>query len=492
MNIIFVASEVVPFAKTGGLADVAGSLPRFVEKLGHSVSIMMPLYAQVRQNYPEMEQVGEVFFPVGESEREGQIYQSVLPDSSVTVYFIANDRYFDREELYGTHGTDYPDNSERFIFFSRAVVETLLKLDIEADVVHCNDWQTGLIPVYLRTIYNSHEKLRGTACLFTIHNIAYQGVFWHWDMKLTGLPWSLFNWRELEFYGKLNFMKGGIVFADIINTVSERYAQEIQTEEQGYGLDGVLRYRSDDLYGVLNGIDYSVWNPATDKLIPANYDRGNMAGKKVCKEHLQKRNNLPVSDVPLIGMITRLAEQKGLDLVAGAIEEMMKRDLQFVLLGTGDKRYHDLFEEIGNRFPEKAGINLTFDNELAHQIEAGADMFLMPSRYEPCGLNQLYSLRYGTVPIVRRTGGLADTITDYSPEALATGEANGFAFDDYSSEALLATVDRALEVYADKESWRRLVDIGMGQDWSWNRSAKKYVELYEKAIEKRKQSLQQH
>jgi len=492
MNILFVASEVAPFAKTGGLADVAGAMPKHLGALGHRVQLVMPLYRCVREKFPDLRPTETtISVPVGAAEQHATIWTAPLPASDVPVYFLDHPCYFDRDELYGNYKTagaakgDYKDNCERFVFFARAALETAVALGLRPDVVHCNDWQAGLVPVYLKTLYRDHPTFAHTGSVFTVHNLAYQGLYWSQNMALTGLDWSMFNWRELEFYGKLNFLKAGLAFADVLNTVSRQYAKEIQTPEFGFGLDGVLRDRKDDLHGIINGIDYSVWSPDVDGLIPAKYSAKKPAGKAKCKEALQQQNSLPIKSVPLIGLISRLDNQKGFDILAPIMDDLLKQRLQFVLLGTGDKKYHELFEKVGARHPDKAGINLTFNNELAHQIEAGADVFLMPSRYEPCGLNQLYSLRYGTVPVVRRTGGLADTIVDVSEATLADGTATGFSFDEYTSEALLQAITRALDCYKDRKAWKRLMLNGMRQDWSWQRSAGEYVGLYEQAVQKR-------
>lgn len=477
MDITYVSSEVVPFARTGGLSDVAGALPKSLQELGHKVYLFMPLYKKIKQGPFKLSPTKfNLSIPMGNKISPGQVYSTILPDTRIPVYFIENKDYYDREGLYQdpATGKDYKDNCERFSFFSRAVLETLQVLGIKPDIIHCNDWQSALVPTYLKTLYKDNNSFRGTASLFTIHNLSYQGLFPKEDMPLTGLDWSYFNWKQLEFYGKINLLKAGIVFSDIITTVSRKYAEEIQTAEFGVGLDGVLRERTADLYGVPNGTDYSVWNPEKDKLIPANYSLKNLKGKKACKQHLQRKLKLPQSDAPIIGMIGRVASQKGLDLVMECWDELMKEDVKFVLLGTGEPNVEQALKSAAARYPGKASINISFDNQLSHEIEAGADMFLMPSKFEPCGLNQLYSLKYGTVPIVRRTGGLADTIDS----------SVGFSFQSYSSKEMLETIKKALKLYRDQSKWLELMKKGMLQDWSWERSAKEYSTLYQKALAK--------
>jgi len=484
MNILFAASEATPFAKTGGLADVAGALPKHLhDDLRQNIAVIMPFYRKVRDSGMPIEETGEEFdVPVGQVSRRAAILNSHFPATDTPVYFVQHDAYYDREQLYGEKGLDYKDNCERFVFFSRAVIEAAKRIMPNVDIFHCNDWQAALVPVYLKTLYADDPDVGGAASVMSIHNLAYQGLFWHWDMRLTGLDWALFNWKQLEYFGKLNVLKGGIVFADGISTVSKTYAREIQTTEFGVGLEAVIQTRVDDLYGILNGIDYGEWDPAHDKLIAANYTAGDLAGKAICKRELQIRNNLPVRpEVPLIGAISRLDKQKGFDLLEDVIDDLMQDDVQFVLLGTGDPRYHELFRKIASDYPQKAGINLKFDNALAHQIEAGSDMFLMPSKYEPCGLNQMYSLRYGSVPVVRSTGGLADTITDFNEQTKDI--ANGFAFESYTPRALLDMVRRAVRTYHTPD-WHPLRVRGMKQDWSWTRSAREYLEMYEKTLAK--------
>lgn len=489
MKVVYLSSEVIPFAKTGGLADIAGAIPKCLQKLGIEITVFMPLYGIIKESkYPLTKIDIQFTVKIGDKLKSGYVYKGFLPDSEVPIYFIDNDQYYSRKGLYNYPCTirDYEDNSERFIFFSRSSLEVIEKLNIYPDIVHCNDWQTGLVPVYLKTNYAKKECFKNIKTIMTIHNLAYQGLFWHWDMKLTGLDWSLFNSKQLEFYGKLNFLKGGIVFGDVVTTVSKTYAKEIQTPEYGVGLDGVLRERANDLYGIINGIDYTIWNPETDKFIVTNYGIKDLRGKQLCKKSLQRKYGLPEEDVPTVGMITRLTDQKGLDLIVDRFRDFMKLNLQFVLLGTGEQRYQELFRSYTKIFPAKVAVKLTFDEPSAHEIEAGLDMFLMPSRFEPCGLNQLYSLKYGTVPIVRSTGGLADTITDVRLEPVVNGKANGFSFKEYNSDQLLATIIRAIDHFKNKTVWTQIMKNGMIQDWSWDRSAREYIALYKKVSKREK------
>jgi starch synthase len=402
------------------------------------------------------------------------------------VYLVHQPQYYDRPELYRENGQDYKDNCERFVFFCRAALEAIGRLDLGTDLIHCHDWQTGLIPVYLKTELCGVPPYDALPSMLTIHNIAYQGNFWHWDMELTGIDWKYFNWRQMEFYGNLNFLKSGIAFADKLTTVSPRYAREIQEPTLGCGLEGILQYRSDHLVGIINGVDYSVWNPEVDPHLGGhNYGPHNFeGGKRACKAALQRDVGLPpVADQPLVAMIGRLADQKGFDLVAKLIPQWAPAsNVQWVILGTGEPTYHQLFSDVASRFPSKVAVRLGFSNELAHRIEAGADIFLMPSRYEPCGLNQLYSLKYGTVPVVHATGGLADTITNLTQATLASGEANGFSFDEYTPAALADALERACAAYRNRPVWERLIQTGMRQDWSWSHSAREYSRLYEHTL----------
>ncbi len=487
LKTVFVTSEAVPFAKTGGLADVGGALPTALSLLGLDVATFLPLYRHARAARTELQKLDVSFpVPVGEKEIPVSLWKGRLPGSDVTYYFIQSDPHFDRPQLYGEKGKDYPDNAERFILFSRAVVESFDRLGMAPDVIHCNDWQTGFVSVYSRTLYANRPCCRRAALVHTVHNLAYQGVFPAETMRLTGLDPSLFNPKQLEFYGSVNFMKAGLVFADWLSTVSPTYASQIQSPEFGVGLDGVLRERAGTLTGITNGVDYAIWSPEADRFIAANYSTSDCSGKARCKRALQESCGLAVGKAPLIGMISRLADQKGLDLLAEALPPILALGVQMAILGTGDPKYHTLLRSIERRFRRQVSVNLAFNDPLAHEIEAGSDMYLMPSRFEPCGLNQLYSLRYGTVPIVHHTGGLADTVVDFNEKKLEDGSATGFVFRTYSPAELAYAVLRAAAIYNDSEAWRRLMLNGMKQDWSWHQSARAYLKLYQRALELRK------
>lgn len=492
VRILFVATEAVPFAKTGGLADVCGSLPAELAALGHDVALIMPAFRQVHRAGRTLEPLGiSLEVPIGTKVVRGELLGSAL-DGDVPVYFIRQDDYYDRDGLYGDATGDYKDNCERYVFFNRAVMDAIRALDLRVDVLHAHDWMAALSIAYLANEYRAIPGYEQIATVFTIHNLAYQGTFWHWDMLLTGLDWKFFNWRQMEFFGNLNLMKTGLVFADMLSTVSPRYAEEIQSAPLGCGLEGVLQHRRNVLRGIVNGVDYRAWNPETDPHLPARYGVENFAeGKAACKRALQEELGLPVRpDVPLLGFIGRLADQKGFDLIESIVGEWSDTaDVQWAFLGTGDMKYHRLMENVHQRHPERVAARLTFSEPLAHRIEAGCDMFLMPSRFEPCGLNQLYSLKYGTVPIVRVTGGLADTIVDTNGDTLASGTATGFAFTEYTGQALSQTLRRAEAIFRkEPEVWRQIVTAGMKQDWSWSRSARQYVDLYRQAIATRRQA----
>ncbi|QDU27541.1 Glycogen synthase [Anatilimnocola aggregata] len=489
MNILFVSSEVTPYAKTGGLADVCGSLPIELNKLGHNVAVMMPAYRQTK-GHPGIEPLNIKFdVPIGNKIVRGRLLRSTLPNSEVPIFFIEQDDYFDRPELYRHKGEDFKDNCERFAFFCRAALEAIRILKLDVEVIHCHDWQTCLIPAYLHIEYAHCHGYETIGSLLTIHNLAYQGIFWHWDMLLTGLDWKYFNWHQMEFYGKLNLLKTGLTFADGLNTVSPTYAQEIQTDPLGCGLEGVLQSRADVLCGIVNGVHYAEWDPAHDTHLPYKYDVSNwQSGKAACKSALQAELGLPVSPrTPVIGLVGRLSEQKGWDLVTDLMRRWVREvDVQWAILGTGEMQYHDILAQLAREYPHRVGLRLDFNEGMSHRIEAGSDIFLMPSRYEPCGLNQLYSLKYGTVPVVRATGGLKDTVADANDENLWQQRATGFSFDNYSTHDMEVALGRALNAYHHQpEKWQQIVETGMKQDWSWRKSALEYVELYQDVHERR-------
>ena len=492
LRIILVASEAVPFAKTGGLADVAGALPRELARLGHDVSLVIPGYSMIDASTHGLTEWGRISVPTASGPKEAVIEHGILSDMTLPadrpakIFAIRHDPYFARPGLYQEAGADYPDNLDRFTFFCRSVVQLLLQLQGSSnwvpDIVHAHDWQTALCVAYLEILYPDYSQRHGIGTVFTIHNLGYQGIFPATDYPKTGLPPSLFTPSGLEFYGSCNVLKSGLVFADLLSTVSHTYSHEIQTSEFGFGLDGIIRERHDRLVGVVNGIDTDTWNPATDTFLASRYSAQDVSGKPACKTALQKELQLPIKDVPVLAVVSRLSTQKGLDLVAAILPELMVMDLQVVLLGTGDASLETQFRTLQSRYPWRLGLKIGFDEGLAHRIEAGADMFLMPSRYEPCGLSQLYSLRYGTVPIVRRTGGLADTVVAYTPLAMKEKRATGFMFGEASEDALLNAVLLALRVYKDRSEWKALMHIGMQYDVSWSRSAQLYEDVYRETL----------
>ena len=487
IKVLLVSSEVTPFSKTGGLADVSGSLPVSLRHLGCEVRVATPLYKMVRESGCPLQRLLQgLKVKVGKRRVKGNVSVAVL-NGGVDTYLIERARYYNRKYLYGTSKGDYHDNAARFIFFSRMVLELCKKIEFKPHVIHCNDWQTGLIPAYLRTIYRDDPFYAHTAVLFTIHNLAYQGNFSKEKLTLTGISPKVFTPEGVEFWGKISFLKAGIVYSEMINTVSQTYSHEIQTSEYGCGMEGILAYRKDDLFGIINGVDYGNWSPEKDIFIIANYSKDNISDKSKCKADLISQLGLPeaMNARPFLGMISRLADQKGFDLVADIMEDLMDLNVGFVLLGTGEQKYHKLFESISKKYRQNAGIRLCYDNALAHKIEAGCDMFLMPSKYEPCGLNQIYSLRYGTIPIVRATGGLDDTIKNYD---VRTGRGYGFTFNNYTARDFLDAIKNALEVYKDKNTWLKLVKRGMELDFSWENSARQYIELYQRARNKKKSS----
>jgi starch synthase len=482
VKVLLASSEIFPFAKTGGLADVSGALPKALRRIGVAADCIMPLYRSVdRKRFPLQGQGQGIRVPMGHLEEAGTVEEADA-GGGVTAFFVRNDRYFDREFLYGTKDGDYVDNCERFTFFCRGVMEWILRSGRGYDVIHCNDWQTGLVPAYVKTLYAGRDAFRDTGTVFTVHNLGYQGLFWNHDLPLTGLGWEMFTPQALEFYGKLNLMKAGLVFADILTTVSATYSREIQTPEYGYGLEGVLYERREDLYGIVNGIDDEEWHPATDRFLAANYSADDLRGKAECRRDLLSEFGLAGEDVPVVGFIGRLTAQKGFDLLEQIGEWLAGQPLRLVVLGTGERRYEEAMETLGRKHPERIAVRVAYDNTLAHKIEAGSDMYLMPSRYEPCGLNQIYSMKYGTVPIVRETGGLADTVVDADADPAA---GTGFTFRRYDPEDLKEAIARAVAAFADRPRWKAIVSRGMARDHSWEASAREYVALYGKALRKR-------
>jgi starch synthase len=482
LRIIMLAAEASPFAKVGGLGDVVGALPKALEQLGVKPAVIIPAYRTVQTCGAPVHTCGAVpgfDIPMLSVQEHAEVFQSRLDGTDVDVYMIGSRKYFDREGIYNdpATGEGYPDDMERFIFFMKSAMELILRLQAPVDIIHCHDFHTALIPGLLKTCYRDHPFFSNVGTLFTIHNLAYQGIYSKEALDYAGIEREHFYPASpFEYWGRVNFMKAGIALADKVNTVSHTYSLEIQTNpEFGMGLEGVLQSRKEDFTGIVNGIDFNEWNPLTDPFLPARFSVRDLSGKEKCKRYLQHRFKLPIQKkVPLIGMVSRLTDQKGLDLVAEAMAEIMALDLQLIILGTGHKKYHDLLRQIASRYPRKAGLCLSFDNELAHKIEAGCDLFLMPSKFEPCGLNQLYSLRYGTIPIVRRTGGLADTVIPYGSENGA-----GFAFSKYSAEDMMGAIQQALKIYSNSPEWNALVIRAMSQDWSWNRSAREYLKLYQ-------------
>ena len=479
MNIAFLASEVIPYAKTGGLADVAGALPKFLGRLGADVRVFMPLYREVRtKNLPLRTVIDRASVDMAGAAKDYSVLEHRADGFSVL--FIVRDEYFDRECLYGTAAGDYPDNGERFAFFARAALEAMKALGFRPDIVHGHDWQSATAFAYLKFVHADDPFFAGTRSLFTVHNLAYQGLFGPEVLAAVGLPGHLFNMNDLEFFGKVNYMKAGILYATAVSTVSPRYSREIQTPDFGCGLDGLLRSRAGALSGILNGVDYADWDPAVDRLVPANYGPADLAGKAACKSGLLELFDLKsAAHRPVAGMVTRLAGQKGVDIVCEALEGIFRLGLAVVILGTGDQKIQDFLTKAQKKHPARLGLKIAFDERVAHTIYAGSDLFLIPSRYEPCGLTQMYALKYGTVPVVRATGGLDDTIQEFDP---AAGTGNGFKFEAASAAALLESLSLALGVHSRKESWNALVRNAMAADFSWTRSAGEYLALYRKIL----------
>jgi len=473
MNILFISPEVFPFAKTGGLADVAGSLPEAIAKKGHKASTILPYYQLVRKNgFKPVVFKKNISLRI--NNREESFNLLLLKHNGVDVYFIEKNEYYDREFLYGTPQGDYQDNAFRFGFYAKAILASIPYIGRQ-DVFHCNDWQSGLVPLYIKTHHKDDPLFSNVKVLFTIHNMAYQGLFVKDVMPYLDISWDLFNQDGVEFWDKLSFMKTGMVFSDAISTVSKGYSKEILTPEFGCGLDGLLKSKEKDLYGIVNGVDYSVWNPAVDQFIAKKFNESDLKGKIECKKDLAESFEIKYNAKrPIIAMITRLAEQKGIDLVVNIMKDILK-DSDFVILGFGDEKYNNIFKDLAKKYKGKVGVSIKFDNALSHKMEAGSDMFLMPSRYEPCGLNQMYSLKYATVPVVRAVGGLDDTIHNFNP---ATKKGNGFKFKDATNKAFLGAIKEAVATFKDKKLWDELLKNCANCDFSWESSAEQYLKLY--------------
>ncbi|MBQ7514997.1 MAG: glycogen synthase GlgA [Schwartzia sp.] len=478
LKVLYVASEAVPFVKTGGLADVAGSLPQALRKQDVDVRVMLPKYAAIPEEFrSRMEHVYHGEIPV--AWRQKYVGVEKLEYEGVTWYFIDNEEYFGRDSFYG-----YDDDVARFSFFSRAALSVLAAIDFWPDVIHTNDWHTALINVLLRLEHMGDERYEHIRTLFTIHNLKYQGVFPKNVMAdVLGLDWKYFNNGDLEYYDAVNFMKGAIIYSDFISTVSRTYAEEIQYEYFGEGLDGLLRLRSDDLFGIVNGLDYQVYNPKTDRNLVVNYDQDSLPKKLDNKTALQQQLGLPENrGIPMLGMVTRMVEAKGLDFVIRVLDELLlHEDIQFVLLGQGDRVYEDWFRELAWRHPQKVSVNIFFNNELAQRIYAASDLFLMPSMYEPCGIGQLIALRYGAIPVVRATGGLKDTVQPFDK---ATEEGNGFVFPNYNAHEFLYTIKRAIRLIKNLKTWEAMEKNAMQTDYSWDKSAGEYKGLYERLLKR--------
>ena len=479
MKILYVSSEITPFAKTGGLADVGQALPKAVEALGHDIRTVMPKYLSIAEQPLALARVAQYTVQMRNGLQGAVLWRA--ENDSVPTYFIENDAYFNREEYYGLGDVDYPDNLERFVFFCKAALECCKAVDFAPDVIHCNDWQTAALPAMLKANFAAYRKdpffSPVPKLVYSIHNISYQGRFPEDQWPILSLPRSYYTY-DFEFYGQINLTKSAIHLADAVTTVSETYAREIQTTDFGFGLQETLQARKEDLYGILNGVDYQQWSPDTDPYTYGIvYSVDDLSGKRRIKSKLREAYSLPdMDDAPLIGMTTRFVEQKGIDLVTECAEKILQLDTQMIVLGSGERRYHDFFEWLRRSYPDRVGIYIGFNNELAHRIEAGADIFLMPSLFEPCGLNQIYSLKYGTLPIVRLTGGLADTIQD---------GVNGFTFFDFTAHYFFDAAQRAIEVYRKHpDRWKQMMITAMGQDFSWEKSAEKYLAVYTQALEK--------
>jgi starch synthase len=474
MRILFASSEMAPYSKTGGLADVAHALPKKLVQHGHQVTVITPRYGHIDVGAFDLRRRRtKLSIPIRGRPVQGGYLEGLGPDG-IGVLFVDQPGYYERDGLYGTKGQDYPDNDERFAFFSRAVLDACRLCELTPDVIHCNDWQTGPVSVLLETEFRDRPELNAAGTVFTVHNLAYQGIFSPDAMMALGLPWNLFTPSTVEFFGKVSYLKSGLVFADKLTTVSQRYAAEIRTPAFGCGLQGLLHERASDMRGILNGVDYGTWDPRQDQMIAARYSPEDLSGKALCKAELQKRCGLPQqADIPLIGCVSRLTTQKGTDLFLDAAEELLHLDCQWCFVGQGEPAFEQALVGLAGRYPHRLAAHINYSEELAHSVQAGADIFLMPSRFEPCGLSQIYSLRYGTIPIVRNVGGLDDTIDDFTE-----GEGNGFKFYEASRQALIEVVSRALELYHDRTTWQLMMKQTMSQDFSWELPARRYETVY--------------
>jgi starch synthase len=483
MHIVFAAPEAVPYAKTGGVADVTGSLPREIVRQGHQVTLYMPLYRQVQKHLKETKvAIESLTIPFPYYNRFVRVVDGGKPDG-VQVYFIDCPEFFDREYLYETPSSEYADNAERFGLFSRAVLDASKQLGVP-NLFHAHGWPPAALPILLRTVYYFDPVLKNVACLLTIHNADRQGRFPGKTVEQLLLPWDIYTSDKVEFFDTFNFLKGGIVYSDAITTVSRKYAQELQTPEFGSGLDPVLIKRAADLHGILNGVDYQEWNPATDSKIAAHYTAEKLDGKAFCRKDLL--HAFGVSNIaettPIVGMVSHLSTQKGFDLLAQIADQLAQQNMLLLVLGMGEQYYENLLRGLAERYPNKIAVRIAYDETLAHKIEAGSDIVLMPSRSEPCGLNQIYGMKYGTVPVVRATGGLDDTVQEWDAEA---GTGTGFKFHGYAPEDLLKTLELAFTVFADKEQWRKLMLNGMACDYSWTNPAREYIRIYEDVVRRR-------
>jgi starch synthase len=479
LKVLFLSSEVMPFAKTGGLADVAGALPIALKHQGIDVRVMMPFYRLIKEGASKTRVlIKNLAVPFGERLLKAALFESNI-EGNIPVYLVDREDMFDRPNLYGNSKGDYYDNLERFSFFAHSALKTAQALDFKPDIIHCHDWQTGLVPALLNGPYRQSIGLSNTATVFTIHNIGYQGIFTPEKLSVTGLPGpQFFHPDGLEYWGSISLLKAGIIYSDAVTTVSPTYATEILAHEYGLGMEGVVLGRSKVLHGILNGIDYNEWDPSKDKHLAASYSPKAIGEKKQCKASLIKEIGFKHSMLgrPLIGMVSRLDNQKGLDLLVKSLEDVLKLDTTLVILGSGDEKIEEALKKAADQHPDRVSIHTGFNNPLAHHIMAGADMLLVPSRYEPCGLTQMYALKYGTVPIVRATGGLNDTIEQFDGNTM---KGNGFKFETYDAEALLTAIKQAVELYKDKKTWKKLMLNGMQSDFSWDKSAEKYIKIYE-------------